>query len=272
MLYFIIGFIALTAIQHWNPLISPLATIHSLDKPHLFIHPHHNHCYPSMATSKYDAISNIGQTLDFNLTESLWTHNTGCKTHNTVVGCMTQDTSYALYQCRYHLIPCYMTGRHQSISSMSMPIHKWHTNSQFNQNACKHYCKSSPLSLLLAINRSIYYLLNGNFNRADDVNHIINRLLLILRQYMTRGNDFKHHWFTLLLSGLLRSRHISFWFIFILFLRIHVIMWNLFGFQKKKFRLMIAMSGSYLHYIYMCVCVGFSICFKFLSLYNPGIT
>ena len=269
MLYFFNAFIALTAIQQWNPLISSPATIHSLDKPYPFINLHHKNYYPSIATSKYDAISNLGQTLDFNLTDSLWTHNAGCKTHSTVVGHMTQDTSYALYQCRYFLITGYMTCWHQNIMSMSMPIHKWHTNFQFGQKACKH-CKSSPMSLLLAINRSIYYLLNGSFNRADDVNHLTNRLLLILRQYMTQGNDFKHFWFTLLLSGLLRSQHISSWFIFILVLRIHV-MWSLFGFQKKKNHLMIVkivMLCSYLHYIYMCVCMCLSIRFKFLSLYN----
>ena len=128
------------------------------------------------------------------------THNFGCMTHNP--DCMTQSKSYALsIPCCYHL----------------MPVQKLHKN-----------YKCSALSLFLAINCSIYYLLNGTFNRAYDVNHLINRLLLMLQQYITRCNDFKYHWFTLLLSGLLRSQHISLWFIFVLYLSIHIIAKKLF--------------------------------------------
>ena len=92
--------------------------------------------------------------------------------------------------------------------------------------------KCSAWPLILAINRSIYYLLNSTFNQAHDVKHLINRLLLMLQQYITRHNDFKIHWFKLLLSGLLRSRHISLWFVTLTCLRISVLARKLFRIQK----------------------------------------
>ena len=52
---------------------------------------------------------------------------------------------------------------------------------------------------------------------------------------MIRCNDFQHHWFTLLLSSLLRSRHISLWFLIVLFLRIHVVAWKLVWFPKTVY-------------------------------------
>ena len=79
---------------------------------------------------------------------------------------------------------------------------------QFDQKPQK-CCKCSPLTLVWAINLSIYYLFNGIFDHAHDVNHLINQLLLKLRQYITRHNDFKYLWITLLLSGLSSSQQIS---------------------------------------------------------------
>ena len=69
--------------------------------------------------------------------------------------------------------------------------HKHHSNSQFDQKYYKCY-KHSALPLVLAINHCIYYLLNGTFNH--DIIHLINQLLLMLQQYITKCNDFKHHY------------------------------------------------------------------------------
>ena len=125
------------------------------------------------------------------------------------------------------------------------------------------------MPLVLAINRSIYYLLNSTFNHSHDINHLINRLLLMLWQYITRCNDFKHHWLTLLLSSLSRSQqHIILWFLIVFFLRILIVAQKLFWFQKimyignlifKK----IVVRSLCLHFI--C----FWICIKSITLGHP---
>ena len=154
--------------------------------------------------------------------------------------------------------------------SIHVPLH--HSNPQFDQKPHKFY-KCSALPLFLAINRSIYYLLNGTFNQAyDNVNHLINRLLLMLQRYMTRRNDFEHRWFTLLLSGLLRSdsQHISLWFLIVLYLRICIAAHKLYWFQKIIYTANliivytlnltidnIAVLSSLLHFLCFWICIQF---------------
>ena len=82
--------------------------------------------------------------------------------------------------------------------------YKGGSHSWFDPNIHKWHCPA--LALILAINRSIYYLLNSTFNRSHDVDHLISQLLLMLQRYITRSNDFKHRWLMLLLSGLLSSQ------------------------------------------------------------------
>jgi hypothetical protein len=150
---------------------------------------------------------------------------------------------------------------HHNVTINVLP-HKHCSNSQFYQKPHEHY-KCPALSLVLAISRSIYYLLNGTFNQAYDVNHLINRLLLMLQRYITRHNDFQHRWFTLLLSGLLRSRLISLWFLIVLFLRIYVVAsgWTLVWYPKTIYNVnmivyaansiidKIVAQYSYLHFL-----------------------
>ena len=129
------------------------------------------------------------------------------------------------------------------------------------------------LHLIFAINRIVYYLLNGNFNRACDVDHLINRLLLMLRQYITRRNDFKNFWFTLLLSGLLRSQCVSLQNMILLSLRIHInsiIAQILFQLQTivYTFKLMTkktAVLSSFLHFIRSWVKI------IFIPFYCPSV-
>jgi hypothetical protein len=226
MLYFLVAFIALTTIKQWIPFIHSSAFV---------LYPPIHLDYPTT----YDSFSSVDRTLDHNtmgsishlyyftagckthITGPMTHHNAGCMTHNlNIFGCATHDTSYALSQCHYCLAPGCMSSSsmqwHGSITAgyhaidkwfypscqcrhiMAHPPHKQWKNTEFFQPS------KSPLCLLLAINRSIYYLLNASFSQAYSVNHLIHRLLLRLQQYMTRHNDFKHYWFTLLLSGLLQ--------------------------------------------------------------------
>src|SRR5271168_1609868 len=154
--------------------------------------------------------------------------------------------------------------------SITVPVYVLlcHLHSQIVQKLHKNYKHSAP-PLFLAINHSIYYLLNGAFNQAHDVKHLINRLLLMLQQYITRRNDFKLHWFKLLLSGLLRSQHISLWFITVTYLRICIIAQKLFRFQKIIYIVNLLMAytmslsinkimalSSSMHFIYLRNCIN----------------
>ena len=137
------------------------------------------------------------------------------------------------------------------IVSIYILPHKHCSNSQFDQKCYKHY-KYSALPLVLAINHCIYYLLNGTFNH--DIDRLINRLLLKLQQYITRRNDFKHRWFTLLLSGLLSLLHISSWFPMVLFLRMHIVAWKLSCFKRMIYTMNLtiektALPSSWLQFI-----------------------
>src|ERR1700678_4559423 len=237
------------------------------------------------------------------------THNPGCKTHSA--GHMTQNKSYALFvQCHYRSTPGCMASVsskwHHNITSgrdmtnrlfypshrryhvtmfpphnlsdktknqcsksatisIHVPLH--HSNSEFQKPHKFYKCSALPLFL------GIYYLLNGTFNQAyDNVNHLINRLLVMLQRYMTRHNEFEHCWFTLLLSGLLRSdsQHISLWFLIVLYLRIHIAAQKLYWFQKIIYtaNLIIVYTlnltinnitvwSSWLHFICFWICIQF---------------
>ena len=113
----------------------------------------------------------------------------------------------------------------------SMTAHKLKSNRRFEQKLHKHY-KCSSLPLVLAINRCIYYLLNGTFDQVNVVNHLINTLPLMLQRYITRKNDFNHRWLTLLQSGLLSLQHISVWFLIDFIFWINIIVWKLIWFRK----------------------------------------
>ena len=156
--------------------------------------------------------------------------------HNVMTSCGMENKTYP--SCLYHHIIKFpapynlpkKTENHTAIfkeqCSKAVAIfiyflpQKCQSNSQFDQKLHNHY-KCPALPLFLAINRCIYYLLNSTFlNYADDVKHLIDKLLLKLQQYVMRRNDYKQHWIILLFSGLLRSQHISLWFLFLFFWRI----------------------------------------------------
>jgi hypothetical protein len=151
-----------------------------------------------------------------------------CQCHHIIIVPAPYNLSE---KTKNHIIGFKQQHSKSMIVSIYVLPQKPHSNSRFDQKPHKHH-KCSALPLVLAINRSIYYLLNNTFNQANDVSHLICRLLLMLQRYITRHNDFKHHWFTLLLSGLLRSQQVSLWFLIVLFLRIHVIAWKLFWIKK----------------------------------------
>ena len=262
MLYFLVAFIALTTIKPWISFITSSAFV--LSPPILL-----DYC------AMYDSFSNVDRKLDHNtmgsishlyyftpgckthITGPMTHHNAGCKTHNlNRFGHATQDTSYALTQCHYSLAPgCTFSSSiqwHQSITAGYHAMDKWlyppcqcHHITPHNQwkNAEFFLLSKSPLSLLLAVNRSIYYLLNASFSQAYGVNYLIHRLLLMLQQYMTRHNDFKHRWFTLLLSGLLQSQHVSLQFLIVFFSRMHVVACKLLRFKKIKYALNLMIDG-----------------------------
>ena len=89
---------------------------------------------------------------------------------------------------------------------------------------------------------------------------------------MTRHNDFEHRWFTLLLSGLLRSdsQHISLWVLIVLYLRIHIEAQKLYWFQKIIYTAKliivytlnliidnIAVLSSWLNFLCFWICIQF---------------
>ena len=146
MLYFLVTFIALTAIRQWNPLFSPRAVIYSSDDSCLFTYPRHRY-YNTATCAMYNSFPSLDLTLDDDLMGSIqvWhlynmaaghkTHNTGCMTHNAGrkthnIGCMTHNTAgqvtqhtfVSSIQYGYCLMPGCMTSHLISVSS------KWHHN------------------------------------------------------------------------------------------------------------------------------------------------
>ena len=187
-----------------------------------------------------------------------------CQCHHTIITPVPHNPSE---KAENHTILFLQLHSKSVIVSIYILPHKHHSNSQFDQKCYKHY-KQSALPLVLAINCCIYYLLNGLFNH--DINHLINQLLLKLWQFITRCNDFKHRWFTLLLSDLLSLLHISSWFLMVLFLRMHIVAWKLSCFKRIIYtgNLTIektALPSSWLQFI------PFWIGIKFISLCHPSI-
>ena len=188
MLYFLVTFIALTTIKNWNPLFIPQDVIHPSADSCPSTYPHH-HYHNTATCTMYNSFPNLNLSLDNNLMGSIShlydiatgpkTHNTGCMTHNTA-GRVTLHTFELSIQSDYSLMPGYMTSYPINVSSkwhlnvtINVLRHKHHSKSKFDQKPHKHY-KRPALPLFLAINHSIYYLLNGTFNQAYDVNHLIN--------------------------------------------------------------------------------------------------
>lgn len=231
--------------------------------------------------------------------------NIGCITHNTA-GFLTHYTSYVSFiQRSYCSLPCCISSlpvgvfskqhcnagtsyphnlfekignnttvcKQQYLKPVAIAVYillyKCNLNPPFCYKPYKHY-KRTVLPLVLAINQSIYYLLNGTFlNRAYDTNHLICRLLLKLQQYITRHGVYKHNWISLLLSGLLSSQQISLWFLTIIFWRIRIIAYKIAWFQNLNFTVnqtnnIIAILLSSLHYM------SFRICINFISLCSPS--
>src|ERR1700679_2370384 len=101
MLYFIVTFIALTAIKNWNPLFIPQDVIDPSADSCPSTYPHHRY-HNTVTCTMYNSFPNLNLSLDNNLMGSVWhlydmaagpkTHNTGCMTHN--VGCMTHNTGF----------------------------------------------------------------------------------------------------------------------------------------------------------------------------------
>ena len=161
-------------------------------------------------------------------------------------------------------------SRSTTVSFYILPL-KHYASSWFNQKQPNlNPYKFSALPLILAFNRIIYYLLNGNFNQAYDVNHLINRLLLKLQQHMTRCIDFKCRWFALLVSGLLRLQHTSLQFIIVFLLRIRVVVWKLFWFQKTIYNGNLIIDKIVTVALSSCLYYVFCICIKFSTLHHPS--
>ena len=115
---------------------------------------------------------------------SKWHHNI------STTYAMTNKSSYLSCQCQHVIfIPaihksskkaeyCTLVFKqpHSKSATVSYILpQKNYSGSCFDQKPpnMKHY-KCSTLPLILVVNRSIYYLLNGSFNQAYDVNHLIN--------------------------------------------------------------------------------------------------
>jgi hypothetical protein len=169
MLCLPVAFIALSTITQCNPLLSPQAAIHLLDDSHS-TYPYHSHRNTNHFTScaTYNFFHNINWTPDPNPMPvgSIWHISTGHTTHipglttragrtitHNTTGHLTQCIIMASFQCHYHLMTTHdrMTYRRVIIC----------------------YYKCSDLALLYAMNRTIYYLLNGVFIHGHDVNHLI---------------------------------------------------------------------------------------------------
>ena len=237
MLYFLVAFITFCVFKQWNPMFSPV--IHSLDDSCPTRYGYHY----TWTSTVYHTFPILDPTLDKNTLGSIWQfyyvatshniqnpnpgcithkpsrtiHNPGHMTHN--LGRMTQSKTYVLSIQHHNRLISETDVSSKCSKYDTVPIYVLlnYSNSQIDQKQHKIY-KRSVLPLFLAIYRTIYYLLNDTFNQTHDVNHLINRLLLMLQRYITRCNDFKYLWFMLLLLGLLRSQHISLWFLTILYL------------------------------------------------------
>lgn len=149
MLYFLVTFIAITAINHLNPLFSPQATIHHLVNSHPSTYPHHSHLNTTSCTMS-DSFPNPDLPNDDKTMRSIWclyciatghkthntghtTHNAGCKTNNlNTTGLVTHNTAGRATQYKWHVpsIPCCyclmascMTSHPNGIRSS-----KWHHN------------------------------------------------------------------------------------------------------------------------------------------------
>ena len=85
---------------------------------------------------------------------------------------------------------CYQKTEEWCFKSVTLPIYVllYHSNQWTDLTKLellkKYNCSALPLCL--AINHTIYYLLNGSFSQADDVNYLIKRLLLMLQPRGTR--------------------------------------------------------------------------------------
>jgi hypothetical protein len=239
-------------------LLSPQAAIHLLDDSHS-TYPYHSHRNTNHFTScaTYNFFHNINWTPDPNPMPvgSIWHISTGHTTH--IPGLTTRAGRTITHNTTGHLTQCIIMA-----SSFQCHYHLMTTHDRMTyRRVIICYYKCSDLALLYAMNRTIYYLLNGVFIHGHDVNHLIRRILLTLQQYMTRRNNFKNLWVTLLMSGLFRS-HISLWFLIVSVLRIPQtdVAWKRFCLRKIIYvvNLMIdkiVVWSSCLHFL--CFCIRF---------------
>ena len=144
MLYFLVTFIVVTAINQLNPLFGPQAAIHHHPTSSYPYCGYHNTATLTMCSS----FPSIGLLLDNNSMESFWhlfyiaaghkthqaghmthnaglmTHNTGLTTHNAgltihnTAGHVTQHTFVSSIQCNYCLIPGCITTHPISVSKI----------------------------------------------------------------------------------------------------------------------------------------------------------
>jgi hypothetical protein len=69
---------------------------------------------------------------------------------------------------------------------------------------------------------------------SDDVDLLIARILMKLRRYITRHHDFANYYRSLLIHGLLKSRHMFFWVLITLFRLMYIFCINLVNFYINK--------------------------------------
>ena len=282
MLYFLVVLTAFNALKQWSPVFGPQATFHYSVGFCLLTNTHHllrytpactmYNTFPSLElTLDDDSLSSILHLYYVGLANAC---NPGFTTHNRNPGFTTCNcnSGFTTRNCNpdfttrnFNPGPVTCNGIKEKLydpSCLFDHITVMHDAYKMTENGCfksisdpvdallqlwivqkphkKFKCSAWPL--ILAINRSIYYLLNSTFNQAHDVKHLINRLLLMLQQYITRHNDFKIHWFKLLLSSLLRSQHISLWFVTLTCLRISVLAQKLFRIQKIIYEMKMLMA------------------------------
>ena len=218
MLYPSVAFIALLAIEQWEPLPRHHAVIcRSDDSSHGYHNALHNSFFNFNLTLD-NAVMGYCATGHKICNAGPMTHNAGLATHsphtghtthdalalghlqvtrhlssvqgchNLICGChsfkvsskrdhdvsacadTTTNVSYKSCQCHHMIFLTAKIENHPDVIS----------DPRFDQKQHKHY-KCSSLPLVLAINRYIYYLLNGTFDQAYIVNHLISRLLLMLQ-------------------------------------------------------------------------------------------
>ena len=115
--------------------------------------------------------------------------------------------------------------------------------------------------------------MNSNLNRSQDVDYVIKRILMALQRYIMRRHDFKYYRFTLLLSGLLISRHISLWVLVLFFRRLHIGR-KVCRFLKKLFIMVLRCRkitglSLWFHFVFTWVWVIF-IGFYYLLIWPPS--